>query len=80
MNQLSRKIYDKEYEDNINSKNEAFLSLHIRLNNQGLERHAEHYINSWGTFFANIGGYLGLFLGKKSLTTKMVKLEQSDKQ
>ena len=43
----SRKIYDKEYEDTVNTQNEAFLSLHIRLNNQGLERHAEHYIFNW---------------------------------
>jgi len=57
------KIYDKEYEDTVNKQNEAFLSLHIRLNNQGLERHAEHYIFNWGSFFAEIGGYLGLFLG-----------------
>ena len=45
----SRKIYDKEYEDTVNTQNEAFLSLHIRLNNQGLERHAEHYIFNWYT-------------------------------
>ena len=43
----SRKIYDKEYEDTVNTQNEAFLSLLIRLNNQGLERHAEHYIFNW---------------------------------
>ena len=46
----SRKIYDKEYEDTVNTQNEAFLSLHIRLNNQGLERHAEHYIFNWYTY------------------------------
>lgn len=57
------KIYDKEYSDMENYQNEAFLYLHIRLNNQKLERHAEFYIYDWAKFLSEVGGYLGLFLG-----------------
>ena len=62
------KTYDKEYRDGINFHGQAYLDLHLRLNFEDFAIYSEFYIYDWVSFIAEIGGFLGLFLGYAVLT------------